>query len=829
MASQQSNITSTPTPTSTPEQMLLPKSTTAIGMTTSNANPTVSTTTPVITDVVQKCVDTAAEATTSIPTTTAGMTSSQIASTGTTSTTTTIKTATSSSNTVPTMAREAHRYHTVFGPITLVESLTKTNLLLVADVKSELQSMNKQLSKQSAENLETRMEALEQGFIELREVVMQRTINNHLKPNPELLEVWDPSMMVLEKSNWTNMRLILNKTTEDNYPDLFPSEWDHQKLFTEMHEMHYKVFSEVMTAMFHQCGILMDCNIFEMQNYELFLKALHHHLVMGTVNMTQVGHFLILMTYMSFCRLNHYTDYLSDSEEALIEPALWMCLVIISFRSTFHMKETHRTINPYFKVLPTKVKRRLHVIITRYMKQECHCENHIQCDIFPSPLTTEMILPSYQHFIQYLHQKNYTIEGGSIPTESGALNRYAETITMIVLARVNGYYSPHFPMSVMEEEDKTFHNIKFTHAEIDFFTNKLKQAYPKIDTESITNAINFLERQKEANCPCSIHTQKRGYDWIVFNRLPDKISSNTNTTLCSDTEEEDGDFSLTSKAGVHIRNRKIDQSKRNQQQNQKQMNPTRNDVPFSVPKQENTDEEVKSTVDNTRGKTYCYKYFRPYKNDWRLLLTSDSGESIGCTCPKARIHDKKCVWYNPNYINIPDTRNDLSISEKVAQGKIYDIYHHNSQNGQQEPCGCGTAAEIAYMGHKSTCERFQWIHERSSYEWLLANLQKRKKVTLFDNIQQQHKRPRLQSPSGNGKNEDIPKDTKTDVNMDNPSTSATPTIAANSLAVLAEVAQSHSSQSSLSDLIDEQNGGTGGVDCPFTEEMPLEDANSTEL
>ena len=134
------------------------------------------------------------------------------------------------------MAREAHRYHTVFAPITLVESLTKTNLLLVADVKSELQSMNKQLSKQSAENLETRIEALEQGFIELREVVMQRTINNHLKPNPELLEVWDPSMMVLERSNWTNMRLILNKIAEDNYPDLFPSEWDHQKLFTEMHE-----------------------------------------------------------------------------------------------------------------------------------------------------------------------------------------------------------------------------------------------------------------------------------------------------------------------------------------------------------------------------------------------------------------------------------------------------------------------------------------------------------------------------------------------------------------------------------------------------------------
>ena len=167
------------------------------------------------------------------------------------------------------MAREAHRSHTAFAPMTLVESLTKTNLLLVADMKSELQSMNNQLSKQSTENLKTRMEALEQGFMELREVVMQRTINNHLKPNPELLEVWDPSMIVLQESNWTNMRLILNKVSEDNYPDLFPSEWDQQKLFTEMHEMHYKVLSEVMTTMFHQCGILMDCNIFEMQNYEL--------------------------------------------------------------------------------------------------------------------------------------------------------------------------------------------------------------------------------------------------------------------------------------------------------------------------------------------------------------------------------------------------------------------------------------------------------------------------------------------------------------------------------------------------------------------------------
>ena len=206
-------------------------------------------------------------------------------------------------------------------------------------------------------------------------------------------------------------------------------------------------------------------------------------------------------------------------------------------------------------------------------------------------------------------------------------------------------------------------------------------------------------------------------------------------------------------------------------------------------------------------------------------MTNDNGESIECTCPRARICDKKCVWYNPNYNNIPDTRNDLSISEQAAERKIYDLYQ-NTQNGQQESCGCGTAAEIAYLGHKSTCEEFQWIHERSFYEMLLANLQKRKKVTLFEKFQQQHKRPRLQSISGFSTNENITKDSKTDVNMDNPNT---PTTATNSLAVLAEVAQSHSSQNSLADLIGEQNGG---ADCPCedVEEMPpLEGDDATEL
>ena len=219
--------------------------------------------------------------------------------------------------------------------------------------------------------------------------------------------------------------------------------------------------------------------------------------------------------------------------------------------------------------------------------------------------------------------------------------------------------------------------------------------------------------------------------------------------------------------------------------------------------------------DNVKGITYSFRYFKAYKFDWRLLMNHPNGEPMECKCPRGRLHSQQCPWYHPDVINVPDIENTLSTSEQAAQGKIYDMYHQNTQNGQ-ESCGCGTAAEIAYLGHKSTCEEFQWIHERSSYEMLLAVLKKRKKVTFFENFQQQHKRPRLQSPNDSCTKEEITKDAKTDVHMDNPST---PTTASNSLAVLAEVAQSYSSQSSLPDLIGEQNGGADSP-CEEDEEMP---------
>ena len=318
--------------------------------------------------------------TTSAPTTThsAGMNASQtstMTSTTTSTTSTAPTTSTSSSNTDPRMAREAHRPHTVFAPMTLVEFLTKTNLLLVANMKSEIQSIHNELStipfeetkneqSQAFGKLNDKIEAFEKNFTKLKDIVMKRSYQN-LKMDPKLLDQWNPSMLVIRRSPWTNMRLILKKVASDNIADLFPSDWAPKPCFSDIQEKHYKVLSEVMTAMFYQCGILQDYDVLAIQGYEQFLKALHHHMVMGNVTINQLGHFLILMTYMSFCRINHYTDYMREEDAINLEIAVWMSIVIMAFRTSFHAEGAHRTINPYFNVLSTIIRRRLHIILNQ--------------------------------------------------------------------------------------------------------------------------------------------------------------------------------------------------------------------------------------------------------------------------------------------------------------------------------------------------------------------------------------------------------------------------------------------------------------------------------
>ena len=108
---------------------------------------------------------------------------------------------------------------------------------------------------------------------------------------------------------------------------------------------------------------------------------------------------------------------------------------------------------------------------------------------------------------------------------------------MMILARVNGYYSPFLPSTLGQEEDQAGTGHTFNLAEENFFRHRLTTLYPKIDEEGIKSAIGFLEQQKLVNCPCSIHTEKRGYEWIVFRRQPDRKMAST--------DEESGDPSYS--------------------------------------------------------------------------------------------------------------------------------------------------------------------------------------------------------------------------------------------------------------------------------------------
>ena len=148
-----------------------------------------------------------------------------------------------------------------------------------------------------------------------------------------------------------------------------------------------------------------------------------HHLVLGNISTTQVTQFIILMVYMSTCRLKHYTDYLEDRHAEMLKASIWMTLVIMSFRTIFSMKGGCKITNTYYRNLPSIVRRYLHVAVIRYMEQDYMCPNHMQCDIVPTTLTSEVVLPSYQHFPEREHHTK-----GSRVNESETLNQCGKTI-----------------------------------------------------------------------------------------------------------------------------------------------------------------------------------------------------------------------------------------------------------------------------------------------------------------------------------------------------------------------------------------------------------------
>ena len=415
---------------------------------------------------------------------------------------------------------------TLFAPIGMAEDLTKVQLILCKEIKTEIQEVKNLLTNLPHEEiqksfanlailLDERMTNLEDQNEVLREMVQQCSTQNYIA-NPALLEHWNPGEMVISHSPWTTVRLVLNKVASDNITELFPSDWHPRPKMSTNEEKQYKVLVELMTHLFQQCGYLPEENIIELDNYNDFLKTLQHHVSMGNVSITQMTHYMMLMVYKSFCRLNHYTEFLSSREAVQLKAAVHISMVIMAFKTTFTMRGGHHSINPYLKNLPPVVRRNLHVVNTKYLEQQCTCKNHVQCDIYPVQLTTEVVLPTYPHFLN-VHNLFGTISG-----ETNILGDFGKTIQMMILARVNGYHTPYFPSTIAQEEEQAETGHIFNLAEENFFRYRLHTLYLKIDEKGIKSAIEFLATQKLANCPCSVHTEERGYEWIVFRRQPDR-------------------------------------------------------------------------------------------------------------------------------------------------------------------------------------------------------------------------------------------------------------------------------------------------------------------
>ena len=70
-----------------------------------------------------------------------------------------------------------------------------------------------------------------------------------------------------------------------------------------------------------------------------------------------------------------------------------------------------------------------------------------------------------------------------------------------------------------------------------------------------------MATQKLANCPCSVHTEERGYEWIVFRRQPDrKIYSTDDDDEQSSTSKSisDDDVFFSAEAGDAILDQRDD-------------------------------------------------------------------------------------------------------------------------------------------------------------------------------------------------------------------------------------------------------------------------------
>ena len=123
---------------------------------------------------------------------------------------------------------------TLFVPISMAEDLTKIQLILCKEIKTETQAVKESIANIPFEEvqgkiteattlLEERMTRLEEQCSELKDILKQKTTQN-CPANPALLEHWQPGDMVIKHSLWTTLRLMLNKVALENIKELFPSD-----------------------------------------------------------------------------------------------------------------------------------------------------------------------------------------------------------------------------------------------------------------------------------------------------------------------------------------------------------------------------------------------------------------------------------------------------------------------------------------------------------------------------------------------------------------------------------------------------------------------------
>ena len=228
-----------------------------------------------------------------------------------------------------------------------------------------------------------------------------------------------------------------------------------------------------------------------------------------------------------------------------------------------------------------------------------------------------------------------------------------------------------------------------------------------------------MEKQKIANCPCLIHTESRGYDWVVFRRQPDRTPTLYYDSEQTETEEED------EQDDDYFSVEPVDNDETQEEEDQNcEMDPdvtgaassTNEDLPNGLnetPKEAGPG-DTSSLHSRDQDHIYSQKQKTPDEEEVMESEDSDDNQSIMCAVMSKR------------------SRADLSISEKTAQQKIYKIYM-DTLNTLPDECGCGTPASISYMGHSTGCSEFQHIHERESHDVLLAILNKKKTLSFGDN------------------------------------------------------------------------------------------------